>query len=299
MSPALELTDLGHRYGSIWALRHCAAAVPEGSVAALVGPNGAGKSTLLALAVGLLDPSEGEVLVLGRPMRGQPDHMLARVGFVAQDAPLYRGFSVAEMLDFGARLNPRWDDTVARRRLTHLNIPFRQKCGRLSGGQQAQVALAIAVSKHPDVLLLDEPLARLDPLARREFLEALMEAVAESGVTVILSSHLIADLERICDHLIVLVNGTIVLAGDTDALLADHQVVSGFREPVSAALRHRQVIEHRSTERQLTAIVRGDGIMPDPRVEARPVGLEELVLAYLRMPRDTGGALQLAEVTCS
>jgi ABC-2 type transport system ATP-binding protein len=295
MSAAIETTDLGRRYGKIWALRGCTLSIPQGCVAALVGPNGAGKTTLLELAVGLLDATEGEVHVLGASMRGQPEQMLARVGFVAQDAPLYRNFSVQDMLRFGAHLNPHWDDSIARRRLERLDIPLDRHCGRLSGGQQAQVALAVAVAKRPDVLLLDEPVARLDPLARREFLEALMETVAESGVTVVLSSHLISDLERICDHLILLSSGHVVIAGATEALLAEHHLVSGPRDHVDGMLRRRNVIEQRATERQLTAMVRGNGAVPDPRVEVREVSLEELVLAYLRRPREGDVALQLAD----
>jgi ABC-2 type transport system ATP-binding protein len=294
MSAAIEATDLGRRYGRIWALRGCTLSVPEGCVAALVGPNGAGKTTLLELGVGLLDATEGEVRILGASMRHQPTQMLARVGFVAQDTPLYRNFSVLDMLRFGAHLNPRWDGSIARRRLERLDIPLERHCGKLSGGQQAQVALAVAVAKRPDVLLLDEPVARLDPLARREFLEALMESVAESGVTVVLSSHLISDLERVCDHLILLANGHVVLAGATESLLAEHHLVSGPRDHIDGMLRRRNVIEQRATDRQLTAMVRGNGAVPDPRIEVRGVSLEELVLAYLRRPREADVALQVA-----
>jgi ABC-2 type transport system ATP-binding protein len=294
MSAAIEAIDLGRRYGTMWALRGCNLSIPGGSVVALVGPNGAGKTTLLELAIGLLEASEGEVRILGSSMAGQPASMLARVGFVAQDAPLYRNFSVADMLRFGAHLNPRWDDSIAQRRLARLDIPLERRCSKLSGGQQAQVALAIAAAKRPDVMLLDEPVARLDPLARREFLEALMETVAESGVTVVLSSHLISDLERICDHLVLLSRGHVVIAGPTDALLAEHHLVSGPRDNVDVMLRRRNVIEQRATERQLTALVRGNGAAPDPRVEMRDVSLEELVLAYLRRPQEAEVVLGLA-----
>lgn len=284
MSGAIETTNLGRRYGRSWALRDCTVSVPQGSVAALVGPNGAGKTTFLELAVGLLDATEGDVRILGASMRGQPKRMLARVGYVAQDAPLYDSFSVAEMLRFGARLNPRWDDTIARSRLDRFGIPLDRPCGKMSGGQHAQVALAVAVAKRPDVLLLDEPVARLDPLARREFLEALMETVADSGVTVVLSSHLVPDFERVCDHLILVTNGHLVISGATDALLAEHRWVSGPRDQVDMVLRHRNVIDQSVTERMRTAIVRGTGAIPDPRVDVRAVSLEEMVLAYLRRP---------------
>ena len=293
MNLAVEATDVGRRYGKVWALRNCSVSVPIGSVTALIGPNGAGKSTLLQLASGLLEPTEGDIQVLGSSMRGQPARTLARLGFVAQDAPLYGSFSVADMLRFGAHLNPGWDDGLARRRLQRLDIPLERPCGKLSGGQQAQVALAVAVAKRPEILLLDEPVARLDPLARREFLEVLMETVAESGVTVVLSSHLISDLERVCDHLIVLSHGHVVIAGAAEALLAEHHLVTGARERVDILLRRQHVIERSATERQLTALVRGDGATPDPRIEVRDVSLEEMVLAYLRSPVDADRVLEV------
>jgi ABC-2 type transport system ATP-binding protein len=294
VTPAIETTNLGRRFGSSWALRECTVTVPAGSVAALVGPNGAGKTTLLQLITGLVAPTEGEVRVLGESMHGQSADALARLGFVAQDAPLYRNFSVADMLRFGAHLNPRWDDRVARQRLEQLEIPLNRSCGKLSGGQQAQVALAVAVSKRPEILLLDEPVARLDPLARREFLETLMETVAESGVTVLLSSHLIPDLERVCDYLILLSRGRVMVAGTAETLLAEHRLVSGPRDRVDDVLRRRHVIEQRVTDRQTTAIVRGNPPLDDLPLEARGITLEELVLAYLRRPIEAHTALEVA-----
>ena len=294
MISAIDATALGRRYGNVWALRGCTVSIPVGCVAALVGPNGAGKTTLLQLAIGLLAPTEGEVRVLGESMRGQRADVLARLGFVAQDAPLYGNFSVAEMLRFGAHLNPRWDDRMARQRLERLEIPLNRRCAKLSGGQQAQVALALAVAKRPEILLLDEPVARLDPLARREFLEVLMETVAESNVTVVLSSHLIPDLERVCDYLVLLAHGHLMLAGATETLLSEHHLVSGPRECVDGALRRRDVVDQRITDRQTTAIVRGDCAIPDQRLEARAISLEELVLAYLRRPVEADVALEIA-----
>ena len=282
MTSALETSRLGRRYGSTWALRDCTLRLEQGAVAALVGPNGAGKSTLLHLAVGMLRPTEGEVSILGHPMRGQPPDMLARIGFVAQDAPLYRNFSVADMLSFGAHLNRRWDGAGARRRLARLDIPLDRLCGRLSGGQQAQVALAMAAAKLPEVLVLDEPLASLDPLARREFLEVLMETVADGGVTVLLSSHLLADLERVCDHLIVLTGGHVALSGVTEDLVAEHRRLVGPPGGIDGLGRTHEVIEERSTDRQTTLLVRGSGPVFDPRWDVTDVGLEDVVLAYLR-----------------
>ena len=175
--------------------------MPAGSVTALVGPNGAGKTTLLHLIMGLTEPTDGNVVVLGGSARAEPARMLPRIGFVAQDHPLEPRFRVGEMLTVGRKLNPRWDDALAHEWLRSREIELDQRVGKLSGGQQAQVALALAIGKRPDVLILDEPAAALDPLARREFLQALMEAVVERELTVLMSSHLLADLERVCDHL--------------------------------------------------------------------------------------------------
>src|SRR5438552_4409925 len=212
----LETHALGKRYGSTWALRDCSLELPAGAVAALVGPNGAGKTTLLHLAIGLAAPSSGTVSVFGASPRAHPDEVLPRVGFVAQDHPLYRGFTLAEMLKLGAKLNPRWDDELARDRLERLDLPLARKVGTLSGGQGAQLALTLAVAKRPELLLLDEPVASLDPLARREFLQTLMEVVAVHGIGVVLSSHLIADLERVCDYLVLRATGRVALTGDVE-----------------------------------------------------------------------------------
>ena len=212
MTNVLTTIDLGKRYRGGWALRHCSLELPAGRIAALIGPNGAGKSTLLNLAVGLLQPTEGEVRVLGASPRDDPA-ALARIGFIAQDRPLYRGFTVAEMLRFGASLNPRWDGDMARSRLDRLGIPLDRKIEKLSGGQQAQVALVLALAKRAELILLDEPVAALDPLARRELLQTLMETAVDHGLTVMLSSHLVGELERVCDYLILLKDATVQYAG--------------------------------------------------------------------------------------
>ncbi|SRR5579875_1070935 len=219
---ALQTEGLGKRYGKKWALRDCTLSLPTGKIAALVGPNGAGKTTLLHLCVGLTQPSAGSVRVCGYSPQTQAKAMLPHIGFVAQDHPLYKGFSVAETLTMGRHLNPRWDNALAERRLRALNIPLEQRADKLSGGQQAQVALALALAKRPDVLLLDEPLASLDPLARRDFLRTLTESVAEQGVSVLLSSHNVADLERVCDYLIILSASRVQLAGDIDEIKRTH-----------------------------------------------------------------------------
>ncbi|HEY0362217.1 MAG TPA: ABC transporter ATP-binding protein [Solirubrobacteraceae bacterium] len=276
---AINTQGLGKRYGSKWALRDCTIEVPEGSVTALVGPNGAGKTTLLQLAVGLTRPSAGDVTVLGLSPRDPA--LLARVGFVGQEHPLHRGFTVAETLKLGRKLNPGWDDALARERVQRLDLPLDRTVGRLSGGQRAQVALTVAVAKRPELLLLDEPVASLDPLARREFLNSLMEAVSETGLTVILSSHIVAELERVCDHLVILAEARAELAGPIDEIVAGHRLLTGPRTDAGAVARVHDVIRERHTERQTTLLVRADGHVYDADWELHEVDLEEIVLAYL------------------
>ncbi|MEV0282968.1 MULTISPECIES: ABC transporter ATP-binding protein [unclassified Kribbella] len=282
MSTALETTGLGKRYGRTWALRDCSLRLPAGRVAALVGPNGAGKTTLLHLAVGLLRPDAGSVRVLGRTPAADAD-LLTQVGFVAQDAPMYPDFTVLDLLKMGQKLNRQWDSALAAGRLERLRIPFDRKVGKLSGGQRAQVALALALAKRPEILILDEPVASLDPLARREFLQALMGAVADDGTTVLLSSHLVADLERVCDYLIVLQESRVQVIGAVDDLLADHKVLIGPRRsapPVGVAT----VIRDSHTDKQSTLLARINGPVLDPAWTIRDLSLEDLVLAYLAEP---------------
>jgi ABC-2 type transport system ATP-binding protein len=280
MNTALETSGLGKRYGRTWALRDCSLTLPAGRVAGLVGPNGAGKTTLLHLAVGLLRPDAGSVRVLD----GAPREMLPRVGFVAQDAPLYRDFHAADLITMGRKLNKRWDSDFARERLEHLRIPLDRKVGKLSGGQRAQVALALALAKQPDLLLLDEPVASLDPLARREFLQVLMGGVAEHGTTVLLSSHLVADLERVCDYLIVLNESRVQVLGGVDDLLGEHKVLIGPRRDTGKIAGVASVIRESHTDRQTTLLVRTDGPILDPAWTAHDLSLEDLVLAYLTEP---------------
>ena len=284
MSAAVVATGLGKKYRRRWALRDCTLEIPEGRVAALVGPNGAGKTTLLHLATGLLEPTAGSIRVLGLTP-GEDPALLPRFGFVAQDVPLYRGFTVTDMLAFGRHTNARWDDHLARTRLERLEIPLDEKVGHLSGGQRAQVALALALAKRPELLLLDEPLASLDPLARRDFLRVLMEGVAEDGATAVLSSHLISDLERVCDYLILLSHARTQVAGDIDQLLAAHRVLVGPRRDGDGRIAGvAAVVQEDHTDRQSTLLVRTDGPILDPAWEVHEVGLEDLVLAYLGQP---------------
>jgi ABC-2 type transport system ATP-binding protein len=277
---ALEAIGLGKRYGSKWALHDCELEIPSGSVTALVGPNGAGKTTLLQLAVGLAEPSVGEVRVLGQSPRDEGS-VLPRVGFVAQEHPLYRGFTVAETLKLGRKLNPSWNDSLALERVEQLGLPLDQKISRLSGGQQAQVALTLALAKRPELLLLDEPVASLDPLARREFLQSVMEVVADTGMTVVLSSHIVADLERVCDHLVILSQAHTQLVGPIDEIVASHRLLTGPRTDPATVARVHQVIRESHTERQTTLLVRANGHVYDSCWELHEVDLEEIVLAYL------------------
>ena len=227
---ALEAAGLGKRYGRRWALTDCSLSIPAGRVVGLVGPNGAGKSTLLHLAVGLLSPTTGTVEVLGDRPAATPAS-LGRVGFLAQESPVYARLNVGQHLLMGAWLNPGWDEDFARSRVEELGLDVRQRAGTLSGGQRSQLGLTLAVAKRPELLLLDEPVASLDPLARREFLQTLMEVVAVQGVSVVLSSHLVSDLERVCDYLVVLVAGRVALSGDVEDLVLDY---------MSRATTHRQ-----------------------------------------------------------
>jgi len=281
MSNALETTGLSKRYGCTWALQDCTLTVPAGRVAALVGPNGAGKTTLLHLAAGLLEPTIGSVQVFGSSPIQQPAETLPHLGFVAQDHPLYKGFSVDDLLTLGRKLNPRWDDVLARARMHKLNIPLDRRAGKLSGGQQAQVALVLALAKRPELLLLDEPLASLDPLARREFLRTLMDAVAESGLTVLLSSHIIGDLERVCDHLIILSASHVQLSDDIQHIQQTHKLLIGRRQNVAALASVHTILEASHTDRQTSVLVRANGPIFDPSWEVQEVSLEDIVLTYL------------------
>ena len=280
MTTALETIDLGKRYRGTWALRNCSLEIPAGRIVALIGPNGAGKSTLLHLAVGLLPPTEGTLRVFGATPSDDPA-ALRRFGFVAQDRPLYRGFTVAEMLRFGASLNPRWDDAMARTRLGRLDIPLGRKVNRLSGGQQAQVALVLALAKRPELVVLDEPVAALDPLARREFLQVLMDATVEAGMTVLLSSHLVGELERVCDYLVILNAGRVQFAGDLEAFAAGHRLLVGPRAGTEELSRVHHVVHATHTDRQTSLLVKLNGQGYDPRWDVRDPGFEEIVLAYM------------------
>jgi len=281
MSAALAATGLGRSFGATWALRFCSLQISPGTVTALVGPNGAGKSTLLQLAVGLLRPSEGSITVFGFAP-GSSEEALAQVGYLAQDHPLYRGLSVADHLHMGRDMNPMWDQAFARTHIESLGIPLGQRAGSLSGGQQAQLALTLALATRPALLVLDEPVASLDPLARRDFMTTVLTDSADRGTTVILSSHVVSELERVCDHLVVLTAGQVQVDGEIDALLARHRHLVG--PPEAARPRVRHVLSEIVTAREVTLVVELDGPVVDPRWTSTAITLEELTLAYLRDP---------------
>ena len=279
----IEASGLGKRYGSTWALRDCSLAIPAGHVAALVGPNGAGKSTLLNLAAGLAAPSAGGVTVLGGLPAGSPA-ALDRIAFVAQDTPLYKNLSVADMLHLTRNLNRRFDQAYAQVRLAELGIPLKRKAGRLSGGQQAQLALTLALGRRPRLLLLDEPVAMLDPVARHDFMATVLTAMADDGVSVVLSSHVLAELERVADYLILVSQGRVQVAGEVEDLLAGHRMLTGPAAEASGYA-ERPVVHLQRGEAQAHVLVRASADDPvPPGWEAHPVGLEELALAYLREP---------------
>jgi ABC-2 type transport system ATP-binding protein len=283
---AIVTVGAGHRYADFWALRDCTLSLPAGSITAVVGPNGAGKTTLLNMLVGLVPASEGELRVGSAQPSTKPE-FLARVGFVAQDCPLYKEFTVADMLRFGRAMNPSWDDALARDRISAADVPLSRPAGKLSGGQRAQVALALAIAKRPRILLLDEPLAALDPLARREFLKTLLDSATATGMTVMMSSHLVGELARVCDHLVVIRDGRLRLAGELDGLLAEHLWVAGSPEDTSRMPAGVEVLSRSPHERHTTLLVRTREPLLNPALTISSVDLEELVLAYLELGAPT------------
>ncbi|HEX6686928.1 MAG TPA: ABC transporter ATP-binding protein [Candidatus Limnocylindrales bacterium] len=293
MDTVLEASQLGKRYAKQWALRECSLRLPAGRIAALVGPNGAGKSTLLHMAVGLLRPDAGSIRIFGQDPHDNTA-VLAGIGFVAQDTPLYGDFTAKELITAGSKINRRWDSELVRQRLAQVGIPLGKAVGKLSGGQRAQVALALALAKRPRLLLLDEPAASLDPLARKEFLQSLMGSVAESGTSVLLSSHLLADLERVCDYVIVLNSGRVRLADAVDDLIGEHKRLVGPRHPGTPVAGVRSVVRASHTDRQSTLLVRTAGEIDDPNWTVHDVTLEDVVLAHLTEAEVDVDAMEVA-----
>jgi ABC-2 type transport system ATP-binding protein len=281
MIQALETVHLSKRYGRKWALRDCTLQIPVGCIASLVGPNGAGKTTLLHLTTGLLAPSNGTVTVLGHTPGKDTKQLLPRIGFVSQEHPLYKTFTVREMLKVGQKLNRAWNQEQALQRLERLNIPLHQQTGKLSGGQQAQVALILALAKQPELLILDEPVASLDPIARREFQQTLLDAVAEHGITVIVSSHMIADLERFCDYLVIMSTSRVQLSTRVDSLLQSHKMLVGPRERMESIARTHTIVAASGSGRQCTLLVQTHGPILDPDWQVHLVSLEDIIFGYL------------------
>jgi ABC-2 type transport system ATP-binding protein len=288
----LRAQGLGKKYKRKWALTGCTLEIEAGHVTGLVGPNGAGKSTLLNIASGMLEPTTGTIEVCGGTPGSGPEQ-LAKVGYVAQSTPVYTGLTIEEHLRLGAHLNPRWDDSLATKRVERLGLDPKQAAGKLSGGQRAQLALTLGIAKRPELLLLDEPVAALDPLARREFLQDLMESVAEHGLSVVMSSHLVNDLERVCDHLVVLVASEVRVIGDVDELLASHHRLSGPRRDVDALPSDQHVVSATHTDRQTTVLVRTEAPILDPAWTVGRLSLEDLVLEYMSNPAPARPALEV------
>jgi len=284
MTAVLDTRGLGKQYGRRWALHDCTLSIPAEKVVGLVGPNGAGKTTMLQLAVGLVVPTSGTISILGDVPASSPAQ-LGKVGYVAQDTPIYARLSISQHLHMGAWLNPKWHRELAAQRIDQLGLDPQQRAGSLSGGQRAQLALTLAIAKQPELLLLDEPVASLDPLARREFLQGLMEVVAAHGVSVVLSSHLVSDLERVCDYLIVLVDSHVRVAGEVSELLASHHRLSGPRRDSRTLPANHELIEESHTDKQSTLLVRTDEPILDPAWSVTPITLEDLVLAYMSQAR--------------
>jgi ABC-2 type transport system ATP-binding protein len=291
--PALRTDRLGRRYGRVWGLRECTLELPAGVIAGLAGPNGAGKTTLLEMIIGLLEPTEGEVSVFGVTSRAHVAARLARVGYVAQDHPLYRDFSVADMFRLGRAMNPRWDQGLAQERTDALGIPLKRKIKTLSGGQRAQVSLTMALAKRAPLLVLDEPVSSLDPVARLEFMREVMASAAGTGLTVIIASHVVSELERLCDWLIVVSDGRAQIAGPADDLLAAHRLLTVPRATPDAELPGLPV-RRTDSDRHSTVVVRADPAQLAarwrPGWQADPVGFEQLVMAYLQRRPQTAAA---------
>jgi ABC-2 type transport system ATP-binding protein len=281
----IESCRLSKRYFRTWALRGCNVAIPAGRVVALVGPNGAGKTTLLSLAAGLLRPTAGTLSVLGG-LRPGSDAARAGIGFVGQDAALYRHLPAGDMLELAGKLNLSWDGPVARARLAELGIPLDRRVGALSGGQRAQLALTIALAKRPALLVLDEPLASLDPLARHDFMAAVLASVAQDGVSVVFSSHVISELEPVADYLIVLNQGQVQVAAAVDELLAAHRVLIGPSKEIPVRENGFAVLTARQADVQTHLLVKitAPGQPTPAGWLSEPAGLTEIVLAYLRDP---------------
>jgi ABC-2 type transport system ATP-binding protein len=279
---ALDAVGLGKRYGRSWGLQDCSLELPQGKIAGLVGPNGAGKSTLLRMAAGITRPSDGHLRVLGLSPDDQPGALLPRIGYLDQERPLYKHYRVREMLRFGHKLNPRWDSERAADYMKGLGIDLTKRVGALSVGQQAEVALTLCLAKRPDLLLLDEPVAALDPLARERLMQTLLRTVVDDGTTVLLSSHVVSELESTCDFIIILSASRVQVVDDLDHLLTSHRLLLGDREDSPDRIDGVQVIAHTTSTREAQWLVRVSDRFEDSTWEVVDPTLQEVVLAYLQ-----------------
>ncbi|MED7948798.1 ABC transporter ATP-binding protein [Streptomyces sp. BE303] len=280
---AIEARGLGRRYRRGWALRDCSFRLPAGRICGLVGPNGAGKTTLMAMAGNLLEPTEGSLRVFGSaPASAQAG---VRTAFLSQEKPLFGRFTVAETLRLGRELNPTWDQRAAEDIVRAGTIPLAARINTLSGGQRTRVAFALAFGKRPDLLLLDEPMSDLDPLVRHELTGTLLAEAAERGTTIVMSSHMLAEIETVCDYLLVVSSGMLRLAGEVDRLLDAHVLLTGLHDGGGppADLAQHTVVEYRTSGRQARALIRHGGVV-DARWQCDAPTLEELLLSYLRSP---------------
>lgn len=278
-----EANGLGRRYRRKWALQDCTLSIPQGRVAALVGPNGAGKSTLLRMAAGLIPPSTGSLRILGADPQSQSTDLRRRIGFLDQDRPMYSSFRVEEILHFGRSSNPGWNMEIAQGHLARLSIPQDARVSNLSGGQQAQVALTVCLAKEPELLLLDEPAAALDPVAREDLLRLLMRQVGESGSSVVLSTHSLGDVSAICDYVVVLAHSRVILANDIEFILESHRFLSTGNDENLVLPTGVTVIDERHSAREASVLARIELPFFDSQWLVEQPTLEEIVMAYLRL----------------
>ncbi len=281
----IETTGLTKRFRSRTALSNCTLSIPRGRITALVGPNGSGKTTLLRLLAGLSNPSDGHVSIFGEGMSTTNNDLKARVGYLDQDRPLYPRWRVKEMLEFGRRINPAWDSDLATRNLDHLDIDLESRVQDLSGGQRAQVALALCFAKRPELVLLDEPAADLDPVARQDLLQNIAELFADNEASVLMATHAIADVAAICDYVVILSKSQVVLSEDLDYVLESHRFLSRSADDGVSVPRGAVVLEERRATREVTYLVRlAMPLEPDGWRIERPT-LDEIAIAYLRSGR--------------
>ena len=280
--PVIETCGLAKRFVRTWALRDCTLSIPSGRVAALVGPNGAGKSTLLRMAAGLWRPTQGTIEVLGQPAGRQDPDLLARVGYLDQERPIYQGLRVDELFRFAQGTNPTWDMDCAHEYVAQLGISLRERPSSLSGGQRAQVALALCLATHPELLILDEPAAALDPLAREELLRLLMREVAEHGTSVVLSTHSLGDVASICDYLVILSRSRVVLADDLEFIVQSHRLLRASTAVTPPLPDGATVIDTRAASREVTHLVRMTLPLTGEQWQVGEPTLDEIILAYLR-----------------